>query len=223
MKTYGYLFLFLCLTSSLFLACEPIEKEKEVLISTTAGDLKIKLYNQTPQHRDNFIKLVNEGFYKDLLFHRVIPQFTIQAGDPDSKNAPPERVLGQGGPDYTIDAEFAAGCIHKKGALAASRLGNATNPSKASSGSQFYITDGKTYSQNELNELSKKTGKQFTKQQIETYTTIGGMPELDGDYTVFGEVIEGLEVITKIASTPTKGLRPTTDIKIKGTQLIVEQ
>ncbi len=223
MKKYGILFLFLSLTAGMWISCEQAEKEQVVLINTSAGDLKVKLYNNTPKHRDNFIKLVNDGFYKDLLFHRVIKQFTIQAGDPDSKGAPTERNLGQGGPGYTIDAEFAAGCIHKKGALAASRRGNATNPTKLSSGSQFYFVQGKTYSQNELNELSKQTGKQFTTQQIDTYTTLGGTPELDGDYTVFGEVIEGLEVIDKIANVETQAQRPVKDIKITATQLVDQQ
>ncbi len=158
-------------------------KETIVLLKTTMGDMKIKLYNETPLHRDNFIKLVNEKFYDGLLFHRVIKNFMIQTGDPESKYAPAGKRLGSGGPGYTIPAEILPQFKHKKGAIAAARLGDQMNPKRESSGSQFYI--------------------------------VQNAPHLDGQYTVFGEVIEGLDVIDKIANVQTApGDRPVEDVKI---------
>lgn len=194
-----------------------IKKEKQtmVLISTTMGDMKAVLYNETPAHRDNFIKLAKEGYFNGLLFHRVIDGFMVQGGDPNSKNAPKGTQLGQGGPGYTIPAEFNQTLIHKKGALAAARMGDNVNPLKASSGSQFYIAQGKTYSAAELQNLEMRMGKTLNQTQKNAYTSIGGVPFLDYEYTVFGEVIEGLDVIDKIAKAQKDRFdRPLEDIKM---------
>lgn len=186
-----------------------------VLISTDYGDMTVELYNETPKHRDNFIKLVKEGFYNDLLFHRVIRDFMIQGGDPDSRGAAPNQPLGRGGPGYTIEAEFHPEFIHKKGALAAARQGDQVNPERRSSGSQFYIVQGKKVTSTELNNMAARTGAIYTPEQIKTYEAIGGTPFLDNQYTVFGEVVEGLEVIDKIASVKTSSMnRPVKDVKM---------
>ncbi|MCO5248090.1 MAG: peptidylprolyl isomerase [Chitinophagales bacterium] len=188
-------------------------KETMVIISTPYGDMKVKLYNETPQHRDNFIKLVKEGYYDGLLFHRVIRDFMIQGGDPNSKNAVTGQPLGSGGPGYTVPAEFNPDLIHKKGALAAARTGDQINPQRASSGSQFYIVQGKPMTEAELDYLSSRTGVQYTPEQEAEYTTVGGTPFLDMQYTVFGEVVEGLDVIDKIAAVQTTpGDRPIKDV-----------
>ncbi|MEE0961417.1 MAG: peptidylprolyl isomerase [Bacteroidales bacterium] len=202
------------------IATEPKEEETKekttmVIISTDLGEMKAVLYNETPLHKENFIKLAKEGYFDGCLFHRVIDGFMIQGGDPDSKTAKPGQMLGQGGPGYTIPAEFKQELIHKKGALAAARMADQVNPQKASSGSQFYIAQGKSYTENELNMLSSRMGKAFNKQQMEAYTTIGGVPFLDYEYTVFGEVVEGLEVIDKIAAVEKdRRDRPVQDIKM---------
>ncbi len=189
--------------------------EALVRIITDHGNMTVKLYNETPQHRDNFLKLAKEGFYDSLLFHRVIRNFMIQGGDPDSKNARQGQPLGQGGPGYTIPAEIVPGLIHKKGALAAARLGDAMNPTKASSGSQFYLVQGRAYSEQEIN-MFEQQGHRFTPEQRAAYTTVGGTPHLDNEYTVFGEVIEGLEVIDAIAAVQTApGDRPVKDVRMK--------
>ncbi len=195
---------------------EPVTKKgQKVKISTEYGDMIVLLYDDTPKHRDNFIKLTKEGYYNGTLFHRVIKDFMIQGGDPDSKNAKPGQRLGMGGPGYTIPAEFNPEHIHKKGALAAARKGDQMNPEKRSSGSQFYIVEGKKYSAPELNNMTKRTHAIYTPGQIKTYQTIGGTPFLDMQYTVFGEVIEGLDVIDKIASVKTgAGNRPVKDIRM---------
>ena len=186
-----------------------------VLINTNYGDMKAILYNETPLHRDNFIKLVKEGYYDGTLFHRVIDGFMIQGGDPDSKTAKPKQMLGQGGPGYTIPAEFKQELIHKKGALAAARMGDNVNPQKASSGSQFYIAQGKRYTSEELNMLQARMGKQFNQTQKDAYVNEGGVPFLDYEYTVFGQVIEGLEVIDKIAKVQKDRYdRPVEDVKM---------
>jgi len=191
------------------------EKVKKILITTKFGEIKIKLYNETPKHRDNMIKLVSEKFYDGTLFHRVIKNFMIQGGDPDSKNAPAGKLLGNGGTGYTIPAEFNSKFFHKKGALAAARMGDNVNPTKASSGSQFYIVQGQIFTKDQLLSMEMSLGKKFTPQQIEAYTTIGGAPHLDGEYTVFGEVYEGLDIIDKIASVKTdKYDRPIEDISM---------
>lgn len=194
---------------------ENVEEKQEtmVIISTNYGDMKIKLYDETPLHRDNFIKLAKEGYYDGLLFHRVIQQFMIQGGDPNSKNAQPGQMLGTGGPGYTVPAEFNPNFIHKKGALSAARQGDQVNPAKASSGSQFYIVQGKPVSAQELRFLSSRTGVQYTEEQAAVYAEVGGTPFLDMQYTVFGEVVEGLDVIDKIAAVRTApGDRPVEDV-----------
>lgn len=243
------------------------EKETMVVLTTEYGTMKIKLYNETPQHRDNFIKLINQGFYNDLLFHRIIKDFMIQGGDPDSKNAPASKQLGAGDVGYTIPAEFVyPKYYHKKGALAAARQGDQVNPEKRSSGCQFYIVQGKVMSEVEIgqmeknmlnkakqnrfyqmadersaeiqklrsaqdqeglmklqNELIALLEKEFEnvnmtmpEQMKKDYMTIGGTPFLDNEYTVFGEVVEGLEVIDAIAAVETMpGDRPKKDLKMK--------
>lgn len=188
------------------------EKMTEVLIKTTKGNIKIALYNETPQHRDNFIKLVKENYYDGVLFHRIIQGFMIQTGDPDSKTAKPGQRLGAGGPDYRIPAEFVPSLYHRRGAVAAARD---NNPAKSSSASQFYIVDGKPYDNAYLDMVSQRTGKTFTDEQRQVYTTLGGAPFLDGDYTVFGQVLSGMEVVDKIAAQPKDQFdRPKEDIKI---------
>jgi cyclophilin family peptidyl-prolyl cis-trans isomerase len=178
------------------------ETEKRVLISTNYGDMKVILYNETPMHRDNFIKLATEGFYDNLLFHRVIPDFMIQGGDPESRNSEPGQVLGLGGPGYTIKAELGKG-IHKKGALSAARLPDNANPEKESSGSQFFIVKGQMFEEEIFRFFEQKQGLKYTDEQIAAYMNLGGRPDLDNEYTVFGEVYEGLEVLDKILTLPT--------------------
>ena len=184
-----------------------------VKITTDSGVMVIRLYDKTPQHRDNFIKLANEHFFDSLLFHRVISQFMIQGGDPQSKYPQPGQVLGSGDVGYTIPAEFDTTLIHKKGALAAART---ENPAKASSGCQFYIVQGKTWTDADLNGMEMQQGRKYTAAQKNIYKTIGGTPFLDMGYTVFGEVESGLNVIDKIASVPkAPGDRPITDVRMK--------
>lgn len=191
------------------------DNRKKVIISTGMGDMTIVLYDETPKHRDNFIKLAESGLYDGTIFHRVIQNFMIQGGDPESKNATPEKMLGNGGPGYTIPAEFNTKFFHKKGALAAARQGDNVNPKKESSGSQFYIVQGKKVSQDELNLFQSRSNIKMSPEQIKAYTTVGGAYHLDGAYTVFGEVIEGMDVIDKIASVQTNNMdRPLQDIKI---------
>lgn len=241
--------------------------ETRLKIETTAGDIVVKLYNETPKHRDNFIKLAQEGTYNGTLFHRVIKDFMIQAGDPQSKNAPKGQALGRGDVGYTLPAEFVyPKYFHKRGALSAARQGDNVNPKKESSGCQFYIVTGKVYNdqslldmeeqihqmhlqsafnslaqnhmkeiykmrregdqdgllrlQDELIEQAEKelAGKprfQFTPEQVEAYTTVGGAPHLDGEYTVFGEVLEGMDVVDKIQRVRTdRNDRPVEDVVI---------
>lgn len=243
----------------------------KILMKTTMGDLELKLYDETPKHKENFLKLVNEGFYDSLLFHRVIAQFMIQGGDPNSKTASSNQNLGDGGPGYTIPAEFNANFIHKKGALAAARQGDQVNPTKASSGCQFYIVQGQTYSEVQLTNMEDRINNgrfqnavrsylfqpecadklkeaqdlsrtnpealnayleqykdsvtysevSYTEEQKKAYKTIGGTPHLDGDYTVFGEVTKGLDVVDKIAASATGNAnRPTEDIRIISVTII---
>ena len=256
----------------LFVSCgnaqEKSDKRAVVLIKTEFGDMKVVLYNETPKHRDNFLKLANEGFYNGLLFHRVIREFMIQGGDPESRDAKPDQQPGNGGPAYTIDNEINPKFLHKKGALAAARQGDQTNPEKKSSGSQFYIVQGVVFPANDLPALEAKgneklaqscmrqlaqanddsikfyqqSGNQvafaslierlqneamakaaltpfkLTEEQKKVYTTVGGTPHLDGNYTVFGEVTEGLSVIDSIAAQPTgPGDRPLKDFKMEVT------
>ena len=238
----------------------------KVKIETTLGNIIVRLYDETPIHRDNFVKLVKEGYYDGTLFHRVIKDFMIQGGDPDSKGAPAGKMLGVGGPDYTLEAEIKDNLYHKRGALAAARQGDEVNPERRSSGSQFYIVWGQVYKENQLNQLGKqirmqkvqdafndlakarreeimqmrrernraglqelqdqliaeaenKVGKQgLTDQQMQLYSTVGGTPHLDGQYTVFGEVEEGLNVVEQIQNTATgRADRPTNDIDMRMT------
>lgn len=194
------------------------EKVFYVKIETSYGDMVVKLYNETPQHRDNFIKLVKEGFYDGLLFHRVINEFMIQGGDPKSRNAKPGQMLGDGALDYNISAEFVPGLFHKKGALAAARQGDEVNPMKASSPCQFYIVQGNVWDAQRLEMVKQRMGKEFTPEAVEAYATVGGTPFLDGDYTVFGEVVEGMEVIDKIAAVPCGPMdRPIENVTMKMT------
>ena len=246
---------------------ENTHKETLVKIETSYGDLTVKLYNQTPVHRDNFIKLASEGFYDGLLFHRVINNFMIQGGDPDSKTAQAGQRLGGGDPGYTLPAEIDSSLFHKRGVLAAARRGGPSNPEKRSSGSQFYIVQGTVFTDGALDTLEMKIHMQRQKMLIqkhfaaarneldqlrqagnqdqfnirtaeireeanaeletlsginivperrEAYTTIGGYPSLDQEYTIFGEVVEGLNVLDKIATVETDQFdRPVTDIKMK--------
>ncbi len=188
----------------------------DVVIETTKGTLKVMLYDNTYQHSENFIKLVEEGFYDNVLFHRVIKDFMIQAGDNTTKNAKPGQRLGTGGKKYTIPAEFFSEYYHKKGALAAARQGDNVNPTKASSGSQFYIVEGVKYDSTILSKFVKsKMHPPFSPEQKEVYSTIGGTPHLDYQYTVFGEVYEGIEVVDAISKEPGDAAnRPLNDIRI---------
>lgn len=191
------------------------QKVVKFVIHTDFGDMKGILYNQTPKHRDNFEKLARQGYFDGLLFHRVISGFMIQGGDPNSKNAKAGQQLGNGGPGYTVPAEFNPQLIHKKGALAAARLGDDGNPQKASSGSQFYIVQGKKQNGAQLDALSARSGFKYTDDQKKIYETIGGTPFLDGSYTVFGEITEGLNVIDKIAAAEKdQADRPKSDVKM---------
>lgn len=245
-------------------------KEQVVTIKTKHGDMVAILYDETPKHKANFLKLAKSKYYDSLLFHRVVEGFMIQGGDPDSKKATAGQALGRGGPGYTVDAEFNPAFFHERGAIAAARTGGPANPTKASSGSQFYIVQGKRISETELTQMElniRNTRKSeslreiimmpkyesvrnlinqkqqaqdydwlnsffeksdtlikkekpgyttfsFSPQQKEYYTKFGGSPFLDGDYTVFGKVIKGLEVIDKIAQEPLTGERPTEDIRM---------
>ena len=243
-----------------------MEKRTQVKIETTMGNIVVELYNETPKHRDNFIKLAKEGVYDSTLFHRVIKAFMIQAGDPDSKTANDTAQLGGGDVGYTVPAEFVPKFFHKKGALAAARMGDDVNPERASSGCQFYIVTGKKFRESQLmdmagqknnarldtlfNQLARKHMKEiykmkkandeaglmelqdtleaqayalykeeepfmFTPEQIAAYSTIGGAPHLDGAYTVFGQVLEGMETVEKIEGTKTgKADRPVENVRI---------
>ncbi len=172
-------------------------KNQYVRIKTTYGECIIRLYNETPQHRDNFIKLAKKGFYNGTLFHRVIQDFMIQGGDPDSKNAKPNVELGNGDVGYTIPAEFRDSLFHKKGVLAAARD---DNPKKASSGCQFYIVQGKRMTDTMINKAEKRSGRKIPEWQRQYYRTVGGVPHLDGNYTVYGEVVAGLDMVDLIAA-----------------------
>ena len=203
--------LYVAVMAALLISCQP--KTKMVKITTTHGDMIVKLYDETPQHRDNFIKLVEEGYYDSLLFHRVMKNFMVQGGDPESKGASPNIRLGSGGPGYTVPAEFNPTFTHKKGALAAARQPDQVNPTKASSGSQFYLVQGNVWSDGDLDQTQTRVGWTYTDEQRQVYKTIGGTPFLDNNYTVFGEVVEGIEVIDKIAAVQTApGDRPVADV-----------
>jgi peptidyl-prolyl cis-trans isomerase B (cyclophilin B) len=199
------------------------DRKRDVMMETTMGTMIIRLSDSTPLHRDNFLKLVKTGYYDSLLFHRVIKDFMIQGGDPVSKHAAPGQPLGNGGPSYRVPAEFRQSLFHKKGVIAAARD---NNPEKASSGSQFYITQGKIFSDAGLDsvETYRLQGRKIPADQRLVYKTIGGVPHLDQNYTVFGEVVKGLEVIDKIAAVPTSRNsdrdRPLTDVRIVKAKLV---
>ena len=277
MKKIIFIFIALMTMSSMLVAQEIKTKKMEnnsvqatgdvlVDIKTSVGDIRIRLYGETPKHRDNFVKLVKKGVYDGVLFHRFINKFMIQTGDPDSKGAPAGKMLGSGGPGYDIEAEINyPKFFHKRGALAAARQGDEVNPERRSSGSQFYIVTGRVYNASQLTQMEKQLQMQqqqtifnglamqyrdsimnmrrnrdqaglqalqdelvakteaeaaknpvkFTQEQIQAYSTVGGTPHLDGTYTVFGEVVEGMDVVAKIEMTPTGAQdRPQEDIKI---------
>lgn len=186
-----------------------------VEVSTEHGNMLIQLYEETPLHRDNFIKLAEESYYDGTLFHRVINGFMIQGGDPKSKGAGPKTQLGGGGPGYQVDAEIDERFAHVKGSLAAARTGDQVNPEKKSSGSQFFIVHGKSVTESQLERMENTKGITYTDSVKEAYMKDGGTPFLDGDYTVFGRVIEGLDVIDKIAEVRTgKSDRPSEDVQM---------
>ncbi len=242
----------------------------KVKIQTMLGDIVVRLYDETPVHRDNFLKLVKDGYYDGTLFHRVIKDFMIQGGDPDSKGAPAGKMLGVGGPDYTLEAEIKDGLFHKRGALAAARQGDEVNPERRSSGSQFYIVWGQVYNEGQLRQFSKQLRMQkvqtafnnlaaahrdeimqmrrdrnrdglqalqekliaeaenevgkagLTDEQLKTYSSIGGTPHLDGQYTVFGEVEEGIDVVEMIQNSATgRADRPVDDIEMR--MIVIEE
>ncbi len=268
MKKWGiFAFLIIMLTVTSCGNSEAKNDKNLVLIETPHGNIKIRLYDKTPEHKKNFEKLVSDGFYEELLFHRVIPDFMIQGGDPDSKDALPGDRLGGGSLDYTLPAEIVPEYYHKKGAVAAARRGGTANPEKRSSASQFYIVEGKVLSEGALDTMEMMKNQQiknelvrrhmiaaeeeiqgfresnnreafnqkmievqeqvdslitaqnltfkFSPEQRKTYTTTGGYPSLDGDYSVFGEVVEGMDVVEKIASVETDSNdRPLEDIEM---------
>lgn len=199
--------LFFCL----FLTTTVFAKRKRVVIETDSGRIVMELYDETPKHRDNMIKLVKKGFYDSLLWHRVIPGFVIQGGDPESKHAGPDKMLGDGDVGYRIPAEINDKFYHVRGALGAARD---NNPEKASSGCQFYIVVGRKFTEEEIDKAEQRGGHKHTAAQREAYKKLGGTPHLDGGYTVFGEVVEGMAVVDKIANTATKSERPLKDIRM---------
>lgn len=200
------------------------EDLRQVLVKTEFGDMVVELSNQTPQHRDNFIELVENGFYDSLLFHRVMNEFMIQGGDPVSRTASLSTPLGSGGPGYQVPGEITTDLLHFKGALAAARQGDAVNPERKSSGSQFYLVHGRQYSKEEILTIEARNfgpgvdaGEPFkyTEEAIERYMTDGGTPFLDNNYTVFGYVVEGLNIIDSVAAVPTgAGNRPRSDVRM---------
>ncbi|KHJ37013.1 putative peptidyl-prolyl cis-trans isomerase [Pedobacter glucosidilyticus] len=213
-KTTSLIFIFICLSIFLF-AAKP--KNQYVKISTNKGEVYLMLYNLTPKHRDNFLKLVKDGTLNQTLFHRVIKNFMIQGGDPTSKTAKAGDVLGEGDLGYRVDAEFDTTLFHKRGVLAAARD---NNPAKASSSCQFYIVQGKKYTDKELDQIEqyRLEGKKIPAYQREIYKSIGGTPFLDRNYTVFGEVVKGLEMVDAIADVKVDGNnRPLEDIKMQVT------
>ncbi len=193
-------------------SCNPASKTY-VTIETEHGNMVVELYDSTPKHQENFVKLTKEGFFDGLLFHRVIEGFMIQGGDPNSRGADENARLGSGGPGYRLDAEI--GAPHFKGTLAAARTGGPSNPEKKSSGSQFYVVQGTKQTDAQLDNFERQKGIKYNADQREKYKTIGGSPALDVDYTVFGELISGLDVIDKIAAVGKKGERPIKNVEMK--------
>jgi len=206
------LFILTLLLATINLAFAKAPKNQYVRITTSYGQCIIRLYNETPKHRDNFIKLTKKGIYNGTLFHRVIQNFMIQGGDPDSKNAKPGTELGNGDLGYTIPAEFRDSLFHKRGVLAAARD---DNPQKASSGSQFYIVEGERLTDEQIDKQEKRSGHKISGSQRNYYKTIGGVPHLDGLYTVYGEVVTGLDMVDRIAAVKKDGNdRPLVDVPI---------
>lgn len=202
------------------------DRKRDVELITSEGPIFLRLYDSTPLHRDNFLRLVKSGYYDSVLFHRVIKNFMIQAGDPGSKRAAAGQPLGDGGPGYTIPAEFRTTLFHKRGVLAAAREGDDVNPQKASSASQFYIVQGKKFTDAGLDsvEIYRLKGRKIPQDERQVYKTIGGTPHLDQNYTVFGEVVGGMDVVDKIAAVPTsRGQdrdRPLQDVRIVKARLV---
>lgn len=217
-------FIFMMLTAVLSMSAQDTDSlpRREVLLETTMGNIRLELYNETPQHRDNFLKLVAEGYYDGNLWHRVIGDFMIQTGDSTSRHAEPGASIGHFSPDYTIPAEIVfPKFFHKRGALAAAREGDSVNLERASSSAQFYIVVGKNYSSMVLDRYQERIDKatggtvKLTEEIRDYYRKIGGTPWLDGQYTVFGEVVEGLDVAVKIDYVRTDDYnRPIDDVKI---------
>ena len=202
------------------------DRRRDIELTTTAGVILIRLSDSTLMHRDNFLRLVKSHYYDSVLFHRVINHFMIQSGDPDSRRAPAGQVLGNGGPDYTLPAEFRVTLFHKKGVLAAARESDDVNPQKVSSGSQFYLVQGKIFTDAGLDsvETYRLHGRKIPDYQRQVYKTLGGTPHLDQNYTVFGEVIKGLDVVDAIAAVKTSSGedrdRPLQDVRIVKARLI---
>ncbi|MDP4149499.1 MAG: peptidylprolyl isomerase [Bacteroidota bacterium] len=204
------------------------DRSRDVEMITSMGTVVLRLSDSTPMHRDNFLMLVKRGYYDSLLFHRVIRGFMIQSGDPDSKEGHPGKPLsqgGSGGPGYTVPAEFRPGLFHKRGALAAARTGDDVNPTKASSGSQFYIVQGRQFAEAGLDSIEtfRLRGRKIPQDQRAVYASIGGAPHLDQNYTVFGEVVSGMEVVDSIAAVPTSGRpldRPLKEVRILKMKLV---
>ena len=219
--------LLISLAALLLVSCST-RKEYLVKMYTTEGDIELKLYDETPAHRDNFVKLVKKHQYDSLLFHRVIKDFMIQGGDPDSKRAARGKFLGDGDLGYKVKAELMPELhFHKRGALAAAREGDDVNPKKESSASQFYIVWGTLFTKEQLErfrvQYGRKIGKEirFTPEQVEAYTTVGGTPHLDGEYTVFGEVVKGLDVVDRIQNKRCdKYDRPLQNVRILKVELV---
>lgn len=208
MRLYLSLLVFLCL-----IGCQS-SSETYAEITTDYGTMKVMLYDSTPKHKANFIKLIEEGFYDSLLFHRIIEGFMIQGGDPDSKDAPKDVILGKGGPGYTLPAEI--GAPHFKGALAAARKPDNLNPERASSGSQFFIVHGKPIEPLQLGYIENEKAITYSEAQRQMYYELGGYPLLDGDYTVFGEIVQGLEVLEEIVQVQTDQYnRPVENIRME--------
>ena len=220
--------LLVCCTSVLFAQqAVPLKKKdrkRDVELVTSKGTILLRLSDETPLHRDNFLRLVKSGYYDGVLFHRVIRNFMIQAGDPDSRSAKKGQALGNGGPGYTVPAEFRPDLYHKKGVLAAARLGDAQNPQKASSGSQFYIVQGKRYTDAGLDSVETyRLKRKLPTAHRKVYKSLGGTPHLDQNYTVFGEVVKGLDVVDRIAGEATSRTppdRPVQDVRIIRAQLV---
>jgi cyclophilin family peptidyl-prolyl cis-trans isomerase len=197
------------------------DRKRDVLLQTTVGDITIRLSDSTPLHRDNFLKLVKVGFYDSVLFHRVIANFMIQGGDPESRRAADGVMLGNGGPGYTIPAEIRQSMFHKKGVIAAARTGDNINPQRASSGSQFYIVQGKIFTEAGLDSTERfRLNRRLPDAQREVYKTIGGTPHLDQSYTIFGEVVRGMDIVEKISVVKTNRDRPIENVRIIKAKLV---